>query len=55
MKKIPFLLVLALAACNGSQNGSDGGTDGGDGGVPVFGECPFPLRGTSLICTAARH
>jgi formylglycine-generating enzyme required for sulfatase activity len=35
MRKISLLLVLTLAACNGSQNGSDGG-------IPVFGECPFP-------------
>ncbi len=41
MRKIPILLVMALAACSGSQNGTDGG-DGSDGGVPVFGECPFP-------------
>jgi formylglycine-generating enzyme required for sulfatase activity len=38
MKKIPILLVILMAACNGSHNT----TDGGDGGTPVFGECPFP-------------
>ena len=41
MKQIPILLVILMAACNGSQNGTDGGSDG-DGGTPVFGECPFP-------------
>lgn len=39
MKKIPILLLTALAACSGNQNGTDGG---GDGGIPLFGECPFP-------------
>jgi len=37
MKKIPILLVMAMAACNGSQNGTDGGADG-DGGTPVYGD-----------------
>jgi formylglycine-generating enzyme required for sulfatase activity len=35
MRQIPILLVLALAACNGGQNGTDGG-------IPIFGPCPFP-------------
>jgi formylglycine-generating enzyme required for sulfatase activity len=44
MKKIPVLLILTLAACNGSQNGTDGGSDAADadGGTPIFGPCPFP-------------
>ena len=29
MKKIPILLVILMAACNGNQNTTDGGTDAG--------------------------